>query len=290
VIDFRYHALSLVAVFLALGIGIVLGVTIGDELLSETDKRLRDDLRDDVVSAREQAREQEELSIRREEAIATLAGAVAPGRLRGRRIALIGLGGLPEDVAQNVEKAVEEGDGTLDSRTELDPPEDSAELARLAGGRLRRVNAARLETPQRQAALARRLARVVQAGGRPARVLRRELPARFSGDYRGRVDGMVVYREPPPEDEDDEQRELREGFEDGLFDGIATQRLVGVEAFGTDPSQVDWFEDRVPATVDAVDDPAGQIALVLLLAARDPAGRFGLKDSAERVVPEASAR
>src|ERR671930_484343 len=33
--DFRYHALSLVAVFLALAIGILLGATIGDSLVSE---------------------------------------------------------------------------------------------------------------------------------------------------------------------------------------------------------------------------------------------------------------
>ena len=37
-LDFRYHALSLVAVFLALAIGIVLGVTIGDSLVSEADQ------------------------------------------------------------------------------------------------------------------------------------------------------------------------------------------------------------------------------------------------------------
>jgi copper transport outer membrane protein MctB len=42
VVDFRYHALSLVAVFLALGIGIVLGVTVGDSLVSEADQNLRD--------------------------------------------------------------------------------------------------------------------------------------------------------------------------------------------------------------------------------------------------------
>ena len=38
--DFRYHALSLVAVFLALGIGILLGSTIGDNLASQANKDL----------------------------------------------------------------------------------------------------------------------------------------------------------------------------------------------------------------------------------------------------------
>ena len=39
--DFRYHALSLVAVFLALAIGILLGATIGNSLVSDADKGLR---------------------------------------------------------------------------------------------------------------------------------------------------------------------------------------------------------------------------------------------------------
>ena len=50
--DFRYHALSLVAVFLALGIGIVLGVTIGDSLVSDAEKNIRASLRGDVVDAK----------------------------------------------------------------------------------------------------------------------------------------------------------------------------------------------------------------------------------------------
>ena len=40
-VDFRYHALSLVAVFLALGIGIVLGASLGDSVVSEANKDVR---------------------------------------------------------------------------------------------------------------------------------------------------------------------------------------------------------------------------------------------------------
>ena len=50
-LDFRYHALSLVAVFLALAIGIVLGVTIGDSLVSDAERALRGNLRADVEKA-----------------------------------------------------------------------------------------------------------------------------------------------------------------------------------------------------------------------------------------------
>jgi hypothetical protein len=81
-VDFRYHALSLVAVFLALGIGIVLGVTVGDSLVSEADQNLRDSLRDDVTEAREDARNEQELGTRRDEVIDETSQAVAEGRPR----------------------------------------------------------------------------------------------------------------------------------------------------------------------------------------------------------------
>ena len=47
-LDFRYHALSLVAVFLALGIGIVLGATLGDSVVSQANKDVRSSLRGDL--------------------------------------------------------------------------------------------------------------------------------------------------------------------------------------------------------------------------------------------------
>src|SRR3977135_3002202 len=54
--DFRYHALSLVAVFMALVIGILLGIAIGDKgLVSGTRKDLINSLRRDVGNAPQEA-------------------------------------------------------------------------------------------------------------------------------------------------------------------------------------------------------------------------------------------
>ena len=54
--DFRYHALSLVAVFLALVVGLLLGVAIGDQgLVSSAERDIRNSLRADVRDARAEA-------------------------------------------------------------------------------------------------------------------------------------------------------------------------------------------------------------------------------------------
>ena len=49
----RYHAISLIAVFLALGIGVVLGVAVGEEgIVSNASKDLEKSLRGDLDQAR----------------------------------------------------------------------------------------------------------------------------------------------------------------------------------------------------------------------------------------------
>lgn len=279
-IDFRYHALSLVAVFLALGIGIVLGVTIGDSLVSDADQNLRDSLRDDVTDARADLRDEQALAAKRDEVIDATSQSVAEGRLRGISVGLIAIGELPGEIADSVEQAVDESGGDLTRTAVLDPPD-----------------APQARTPRRQRRLGRRIGRLVERGG-ASPAARGGDSRRFSGSYRGPIEAVVVYRDPPPEPEDDETAhdlDLREAFEEGLLDGLR-DNVVGVEATGTDPSQVGWYQDQVIASVDNVNVPAGQLALVLVLgeaALADitgdrPEGSYGYKDSADRALPDLS--
>ena len=268
-VDFRYHALSLVAVFLALGIGIVLGVTVGDSLVSDADRNLRDSLRGDVEEAREEARDEQALGERRNDVIEETAPEVANGRLTGRHVALLAFDELPGSVSDAVEDAVELGGGRL-TRTAIVSPEDRT----------------------------RGLARLLERGGPRAQRLRRAAPRRFSGSYAGPVDTLIVYRHPPPEPEDDEgaaELERRERFEDRLLDGLR-DNVVAVEVLDTDPSQVGWYEEHAIASTDNVDVAAGRLALVLLLedaavaevTDERPEGSFGYKDSADAAVPDLS--
>ena len=277
-VDFRYHALSLVAVFLALGIGIVLGVTVGDSLVSEADQNLRDSLRDDVTEAREQVRDEQQLASRRDDVIETTAPAMAEGRLRGTEVAVVAVGEMPEDVADSVEEAIESAGGALVRTAVLAPPDAPA-----------------ARRPARQERLGRRFGRLIERGGAGARRLVGE-PRRISGSPFAAVDAVVVYRHPPGEAEDDEAArdlELREAFEDGLFQGLR-DNVVGVESMGTDPSQIGWYDDQVIASVDNTDLAAGRLALVLLLeeaalaeiTGEPPEGSYGYKETADGALPE----
>src|SRR6266480_4379147 len=97
-LDFRYHALSLVAVFLALAIGIVLGVTIGDSLLSDAERSLRSNLRSNVTDARSNATKARAELAARDRLLDQIYPGMVRDRLRGERVALISWGPFPNEV------------------------------------------------------------------------------------------------------------------------------------------------------------------------------------------------
>jgi copper transport outer membrane protein MctB len=257
--DFRYHALSLVAVFLALAIGILLGATIGDSLVSEAGKGLSSSLHQDVVNARNEARQANSQLHQRDDVISSVLPMVVQNELAGQRVAIIGTGNLPSSIESEVRQTVEVAGGNVDSVSVFDVPNRLADLEQAAGG----DGSVAAERPD-----------LVEAFR-----LHKSLPDLMRGDFRG-VGSVAFYRAAPPDDETDAQKTAREAFEKGLAEGLQAQgvQTVGVEEQGTDPSQVGWYKDRKMSTVDSVDLPGGQIALVFTLAGEK--GNYGIKGGA----------
>ncbi len=270
--DFRYHALSLVAVFLALGIGILLGVTIGDSLLSEADRSLRDSLRRDVVQAREAEDEAVKGLEAREELIAQVMPQLVGRSLQGSRVAVVGVGPLPEGLEGYVRTAVEQAGGALDSVSVV--PVDSTELAGPLGVR---SDGAGLNSE-----VARRVAAAVTTGGPAAQRLREDAPGDYSGDFEG-ADAVVFHGVEPRHEQ---LAAEAQDWEVALIRGLRTDTdaVVGVELSGlAQASQVPFYADQEIASVDSVDSAGGQAALVLALGGAE--GRFGFKPSADEVLP-----
>ena len=275
--DFRYHALSLAAVFLALGIGIVLGVTIGDSLVSETERGVRSSLRSDVVEAREDAERLRDDLARRNEVIERSFPMLVEDRLAGERAAIVAFGTLPDDVESPVVEAIEAAGGTLDSTTRIDTPPDERALGDAVGGRFEALGSD--EDLLRE--LGRRVGRSIALGGRVARRLRGRLDESFEGDYEG-VDAVVVYRDPTEERRADTEVALEEAIVDGLREAGVV--VAGVERGDSEPSQVGFYRDQEISSVDSIDHAAGRAALVFVLdGAR---GSFGFKGTADEPLPE----
>lgn len=282
--DYRYHALSLMAVFLALGIGILLGVTIGDSLVSEADRDLRGSLNDDLrrVSA-ERAEARDQLD-RRERLLREVVPELISGRLTGERVAVLGLGGLPGEVQSAAEEAVEGAGATVDSVTTIETPGRLEALAEAAG------TVPGGDDPVAEAtSLGRRVGRAIGRGGELAERLDRELGS-FDGEYGG-ADAVAIHHAPPEPGEGGgergaAEREVREAFETAVLEGFrdAEVRIIGIELFATEPSQVPFYEDNRLSSVDSVDLPGGRLALVLALEGTD--GTYGFKRTADRPAPD----
>ena len=280
--DFRYHALSLVAVFLALAVGLLLGVAIGDSgLVSSAKQDIEDSLRGDVKASRAEAADlRAQLAQHDDYEHQTFPDLVA-GRLAGDQIGLLFLGDSDEQVTDDVRDALEPAGATLRWVGALREPPDTEQLADRAEGS---PYAAMSIDPTLLSPFAHRMGVQLVQGGKLVAQERPALMQSFSGDL-GVLDGIVVVRDPERPEESDEQKGTTETLEDGIVSGMnrTDVPVVGVEELDTDPSQISWYRDRGLASVDSVDQLSGRAALVFALAGAD--GAYGLKSSAETLLP-----
>ena len=277
--DFRYHALSLMAVFLALGIGIVLGASLGDSVISQANKDVRSSLHDDVVNARDDARTAKAAVANRDDFIKSAWPRLAAGKLRGKRVAIVSSGSLPQDLESSARAAVKDAGGEVDSVSRFGAQPDAGAIGDKLGSRFGMLgtDAGQLRP------LTRRLGRALVFGRRPALKLESAFPDDFSGDYRG-ADAVVFYRDDGKRDDEAER------FEAALVEGVRDSGVpvVGVERSEEEPSQVPFYVHAGLSTVDDADQPAGRVALALALAGAD--GNFGFKDTADAPLPEPGGR
>jgi copper transport outer membrane protein MctB len=275
-LDFRYHALSIVAVFLALGIGIVLGATLGDSVVSQANKDVRSSLRGDLVAARASVRTAAGQLADRDRFATDAFAYIAGGKLRGRRVAIVSSGPLPQDVESSARNAVKDAGGTVDSRSQFDARPDRAALGQKLGHRFQALGTDRSLIRR----LGRRVGKALVTGGRLPRRLENGFPDSFTGDYRG-AEAVVYYRTNDDRDNDSKT------FESALIEGMRSSGapVVGVERTETDPSQIPAYVSAGLSTVDDIEIPPGRIALVLTLTGRR--GDFGFKKTAEAPIPPA---
>jgi len=274
VLDFRYHALSIVAVFLALGIGIVLGATLGDSVVSQANKDVRSSLRGDLLDALSRARKATDQLAQRDRFETAAFGYIAGGKLRGQRVAIVSSGALPQEVENSERNAVKDAGGAIDSVSQVDARPDTVALANSLGGRLKALGA----DPTQLRQLGRRIGRALAVGGKLPRKLQTSFPDSFKGDYRG-ADAVIFYRT------NDDRDTPAKTFESALVEGLrsAGAPVVGAERTETDPSQIPYYRNAGLSTVDDIDIPPGRIALVLTLTGRR--GDFGFKNTAEAPLP-----
>src|SRR5687767_996414 len=131
--DFRYHALSLAAVLVALVVGLLLGVAVGDQgLVSSAENDLRRNLRADIRKAREESADLRNQLDRRKRYEEATFGPLVSERLEGRRVSLLFLGDRSEPIFEHVRDALEPSGGDLAFSGTLRTPLDLKAIAEAA--------------------------------------------------------------------------------------------------------------------------------------------------------------
>jgi len=277
----RYHATSLIAVFLALAVGILVGAEFGGDALTSTRKNLEASLVNNLQDARSRSDELSGQLGRSNEFAERVYPVLTRDRLEGKRIGLLALGGLPSDDTAAVEEALGPTGAKLVAVGVVREPLDLAGFEEdLAKTRFADVR----ENPDTLSALGVGLGRQLVIGGTLSEVVRGHLFSRASGSF-GALDGVIVVRSQP-QDMGPVQRTAANTFEGGLMSGITGTRTpaVGIETSTAEPSSISFFQANDLSSVDDVEMPAGQLALVFSLLGAE--GSFGVKGSADRLLPD----
>jgi hypothetical protein len=293
---FRYHIVSLAAVFVALAVGILVGAAISGKLSEAeddfTNARIAS-LNDQLAEERTRTADAERRSRAVTQLVEDAYPALMEGRLEGRGFAVLFLGPVNGDVRSAIERTLADADSGSPVRvialdTPVDPTaldaflQDSAELARFAEGGD--------DFGDLGGALGREL---IDGDGTPLwSILSSELIEERSGATAAPVDGAIVVRSwTPPEQEADAEEDPGVHATETLFDGLLSGLrgsgfpVVGVETATSQVSAIEEYGSHGVSSVDDVDAIAGRLALALLLAGGRP-GHYGIKDSAsDGVVP-----
>ncbi len=285
IIELRYHLASLAAVFLALGLGILIGGTmLKTDALMESRRQIADRLerqleqlrRDNEATQARLDRFQMDNNMQRDFARQILP-CLVKGRLAGHQIAVIETNsyGFPDDLIATLQLAGAEVQSITTIMRGFDGSLNKGALAEKFGGKM-------LSEAQLNIRLAREIARgIIQNDNR--RVLDDLMEAnmvKISGRYGVPLNAVVLIG-------GSQEREMvkTESIDLPLIEYFLAKKIpvYGVEETNVLYSYMRDYQKKRISTVDNIDTVPGQVALVLAMSGRQ--GHYGIKSTAQKLLP-----
>lgn len=280
--DFKYHIISLVAVFLALGIGAVMGsMTAERGVVTTQEKSLIATMEKDFENLRTTNREQQ-ATITADQVYANASmPLLVSGQLTGKSIAVVVTGDVEAPTLKGLKTTLEKAGATQASVTYLTAPlglDDKNTLAKVAdlvgatgqsqsvvNGKVLAVTARAIVTGSDMAILGG----LAEAGA-----------IKISGVYTSPANGIIIIG----------GSENRKNLKFGELDAplIKAFQATGLAPVGTESatvknSYIKDFQDLNLSTVDNINEAAGQVSVVYVLAGQ--AGKYGVKSTADSFMP-----
>ena len=246
----RYHATSLIAVFLALAVGILIGAEFGGDALTQTRKNLENSLVGNLQDARSHVEDLNGELGNANEFDEKVYPVLTRDRLQGQRIALIAFGNLPSEITSAVEDALGPTGAKLVGVGVVREPVDTSSLAEeLSATRFSEV----ATDPEEMNELGTGVGRQIVIGGTLPEVVRGGLFSHASGEF-GPLDAVIVVRDQP-EGMGPVQRSTANALETSMVRGMSATGAptVGVESTTTEPSSIGFFQANELSSVDDVE-------------------------------------
>ncbi|MFH1736755.1 MAG: copper transporter [Actinomycetota bacterium] len=281
--DFRYHIVSLVAVFLALGIGVVLGSMSAERgVVTEQERALIATMEKDFDNLRAENKQLNTIISADEAFWAGVVPLVVDGKLAGKNVAIVVTGAVDATTLKSLKTVIEQAGGVETSVTTFEGDlglGDKAVKEKVAGiVGASAGNTATLRSKALDAAAgwivsglnAKELNNLAAEG-----FLKNEgvydVPVQAVLIIGGKVNGKGL---------------SAENLDAVLIDSLNTQNVVlaGAEISTVKTSYIQTYKNLGLSTVDNLDMPAGQVCAVYLLGGQS--GNFGTKATAERLMPE----
>lgn len=309
-IDFRYHVISIVAIFLALATGIALGAgPLGEEFdqqlanQADIDRRAKQELREQL----DQVEQVMEFEGEFDQAVAPQ---LVGDQLAGRSVAVFVLPGADEDTVDSVTKRIEGAGAAIASTIMIQDGLMDPEQRTTAEGIASRVLEGVKGVPSTEGAqsyqlvglsLARGYLATTEAGA-PMDAAAQEIDGAFTaegtnylshdGDISQRANLAVLVAGPPSEEPEVGQGDLLATMAqamDTLSGGVVVAGpLPAAGEDGYITAVRDSEASDSVSTVDVADRPSGQVVTALALAEQGEGGvgQYGAADSADEVYPE----
>jgi hypothetical protein len=260
--DLRYHLISLISVFLALAIGILLGVAmadrgvISDQLQVEITK-----IRNQLSDQRGQIGKLQERTDQDNNMSEKMSDTMIANKLVGRNVALVAGPWAQNDAVQSVESALSDSGANITSNIRLSEPDPSeATTVEITGETTTTTESVYTDDT-------RRVMEDASNTGTPDTVVL--------------VGGGRVPEGAP----NGAGRILRDSetamIETWLGNGL---NVIGAEGSNAGRSEIQLFKDTGISSVDNADQPAGRAALVVI-ADTGADGSYGTKSSASDLFP-----
>lgn len=308
-IDFRYHIVSIVAIFFALGAGVVLGAGplkgTGSEIVASQAERDRQQLAD----TRQQLTEAKALDKYRDDFVAKVTTGLTDGKLTNKKIAIVTMPNADNDLTNSIQDELEKAGGQVTTKVALDSKLFDPGQRQLVEPLVTQLVTADVTFPPDSTTYQRAgliLARGIAAKeeGKSADADSTKIVSGLTGSkllslkpssFKDRASLMVVVAaKPPTPAPDNSTYSDAVDFIEGLDQGSGGVVVAGTPDTAKDGGLLkalrsDSEASKIVSSVDVADLPSGQMTVVFSLVeqASGKAGQYGAVDAKNGVAPSA---